>query len=301
MSWKLRARDLLQRFARFVNRRGGLGGYFLIEDHYSQPIPNFRYLGEHPELFEYIYAPPGLDMNVQSQLELLRTRMQPYASELKCTTELQVGAFPVQNDYFGYVDAQVYYSLIRALRPERIIEVGAGYSTLVALLACERNLQVTGRKPHLAVIEPHPSELLLQQKPRIDLFLDVKAERVPFDFFEQLCANDMLFIDSSHVIKFHNDVVYLLLEVLPRLAPGVIVHLHDITLPLEIHPAIFNAGYCWNEQYLLLALLTHSQRYSVFWASYHMTVRYFDAFRSVFAGAERDRPGGSFYIRVLGP
>jgi hypothetical protein len=113
-----------------------------------------------------------------------------------------------------------------------------------------------------------------------------------------LGADDILFIDSSHVLRIGSDVQYLFLEVLPRLAPGVLVHIHDIFMPAE-YPRewVLTHGYFWTEQYLLQAFLTFNTSWEVIWAGSFMQLNHRESLACAFPQAVLDAMPGSFWIR----
>lgn len=170
--------------------------------------------------------------------------------------------FSFANDYFHSPDAEVLYTLIRIREPGRIIEIGSGNSTKVA-----RQAIIDGKlKTHLLSIDPEP-------RTEIDSFADEclrqRVEEVNPALFETLRAGDFLFIDSSHEIKPGNDVVFLFLSILPKLAPGVMVHIHDIFLPFD-YPIEWVRTTAWSEQYLVQALLSSSADWNVLWAAFYL-------------------------------
>lgn len=115
-----------------------------------------------------------------------------------------------------------------ALKPRRIIEVGSGFSSL---LMADVKARLGPQGPHITCIEPYPREFLRHPDLQIDQLIVEKVQNVKLDLFLSLKAGDILFIDSSHVIKTGSDVQYLYLEILPRIATGVLVHIHDIFSP----------------------------------------------------------------------
>jgi predicted O-methyltransferase YrrM len=184
--------------------------------------------------------------------------------------------------------------MINSFKPQKIIEIGSGFSTQVAAIAKEFGKL----KTEILCIEPYPrDELTILSEETI--LIEKKLEDVSLDLFLSLDKNDILFIDSSHVIKTKNDVVRIYLEILPVLKKGVIVHIHDISIPYEIHPAIFKAGYSWNEQYLLQALLTNSHRYNSLISGYYLTKDYFQFFNQIFKESISGSTGGSYWIEIL--
>jgi hypothetical protein len=156
-----------------------------------------------------------------------------------------------ENPAFGPLDAVTYHALIRAMRPRRILEVGGGFSTMVAARA-----SVLNGDTHLACIDPFPSEALLHGLPGLAKLIVELVQTAPLSLFEELGPGDILFIDSTHISKTGSDVNHLLFEVMPRLRSGVLVHFHDIHLPWDYPKTLLlERGVYWNEQYVLLALL----------------------------------------------
>jgi len=171
------------------------------------------------------------------------------------------GGFHWRNGMFGPQDAATYHALIRAERPARVLEVGSGYSTLIAARAAALN-----GTTEVTCIEPYPTaahnrHLRAQAGFRL---VEAPAQAAGLGLFTGLGAGDILFIDSSHVVKPGSDVEFLFLEVLPRLAPGVLVHVHDIFLPRG-YPAHYYIEQMrhWNENPMLAALLLENPRWRV--------------------------------------
>lgn len=171
------------------------------------------------------------------------------------------GGFHWSNGMFGPQDAFTYYALIRQHRPARVLEVGSGFSTLVAARAAALNgtTQVT-------CIEPYPTgthnrHLRAEADFRL---IEAPVQQLELELFTSLAAGDILFIDSSHVAKPGSDVEFLFFEVLPRIAPGVRVHVHDIFLPRGYTNHYYlDQNRHWNENYLLGALLLENPRWEV--------------------------------------
>lgn len=293
MSLRINLSRLITKIIAKINRNGGIFRFYFIREHFYQPIPNVKTLLASAATFLYQYAPPGFDLQLDNQKELLSKLS---IADFKTTATPKEGFFYVNNGYFGYADSAAYFGIIKHYKPQRIIEVGAGYSTAVALMAAEV-LEKEGHKIRITAIEPYPRDILLEQEKKINI-ITKRVEYVPLETFDCLKENDILFIDSSHVIKTKNDVVHLYLEVLPRLKRGVLVQIHDISIPYEVHPAIFKAGFYWTEQYLLMAMLTHSQRYEVLYAGYYMNKDHYETVRKAFPDVDPGKSGGSFWIRI---
>ena len=228
-------------------------GYHIRPIHYYEPLPDFRSITL--EQITRRRELPGIDFRWDDQLRLLND-LVAYRDELS-TIE-----FDFKNDFFADFDAAVYYSLIRHLKPRRIIEIGGGYSTRLANVAVAANGNGT-----LTCIEPYP-ERLNGAGANIEL-IQKRVEDMNIGFFSCLKANDILFIDSSHTVKFGSDVCFEFLDLLPRLAPGVWIHVHDIFYPHD-YPAewLIERRLALNEQYLLEAFLSFNSEFQVALANY---------------------------------
>jgi hypothetical protein len=228
-------------------------GYHIRPIHYYEPIPDFRSITT--EQITRRREFPAIDFSWNNQLALLHD-LAGYRDELS-TLE-----FNFNNGYFSGFDAAVYYSLIRHRKPQKIIEIGGGHSTLLASKALAAN-----GSGSLICIEPYP-ERLNGAGPTLEL-IQKRVEEIDVEFFSGLAANDILFIDSSHTVKFGSDVCYEFLEILPRLAPGVWVHVHDIFFPHD-YPAewLIERRMALNEQYLLEAFLSFNAQFQITLANY---------------------------------
>lgn len=166
------------------------------------------------------------------------------------------------NNMFGGADAAIYRAMLSRLRPSRIIEAGSGFSTAVALDEADAVPVLAGLE--VTCIEPYPSRLegLLKSDDAVTL-LRQPVQDVSTETFAKLGADDVLFIDSSHVAKAGSDVAWLLLHVLPRLAPGVVVHVHDIFWPFTYQATWLAEGRDWNEAYFLHAFLSGNTSWEI--------------------------------------
>ncbi|HEY7147402.1 MAG TPA: class I SAM-dependent methyltransferase [Streptosporangiaceae bacterium] len=193
---------------------------------------------------------PAVDMGAERQLALARQLLPVLAQPLPGPR------YRADNSMFGPADAAVYRAMLAVLRPARVLEVGSGYSTAVALDEADASPELAGLR--VTCIEPFPARLLglLSQADHGRLtLLRQPVQDVGLDAYTGLGPGDVLFIDSTHVVKAGSDVVWLLLHVLPRLAAGVVVHVHDIFWPFE-YPALWlRQGRDWTEAYLLHAFL----------------------------------------------
>jgi hypothetical protein len=251
-------------------------GFHLLRKHYYLPIPDESDLRD-PMLDEPSQL-VGVDLNEAAALRWLTHVWPKYQLEFRHSFPLhrQHGSdgFYLINEGFMAGDAHVYYAMIREHRPRRIVEVGGGNSSILAAAACLKNRNDFGIKPHLSVIEPYPNEILKRGVAGLDELIPKRVQEVELGVFESLQAGDICFIDSSHVLKPGGDVQREYCEILPRLAPGVLVHIHDISLPKPYFRCYLENHLYWNEQYLLQALLTFNPRFEVIWPGTAMFVKH---------------------------
>lgn len=195
------------------------------------------------------------------------------------------------------LDAEFLYAALRHFKPKAMIEVGSGWSSLIA---AEVNRTHLKSSMSFSCIEPYPRQFLIDGVDGITQLVRERVEDVELRFFDQLNDGDVLFIDSSHVSKVGSDVNYLFFEVLPRLRPGVMVHIHDIFLPDE-YPKVWviDQGRNWNEQYLLRAFLQFNRSWEVMWTSHFMGTRHTAATQATFPRYPELGGGGSFWLRRL--
>jgi predicted O-methyltransferase YrrM len=273
-------------------------GFHIMPVHYYSPIPEVRKLPS--SIWKRTSELVGIDMNEDFQLKLLEEFKRLYGREynslpLYAHERTKLGYY-VYNPSFGPVDGEIYYCMIRHFKPKRIVEVGAGFSTLLAAEAVEVNRR-KGYDCELIAVDPYPTDFL-RRIPRLRL-VEKPVQELHFSWFNSLRENDILFIDSTHVVKIGGDVVYLYLEVLPRLNSGVLVHSHDIFLPLE-YPRdwVLEEHRFWSEQYLLQAFLAFNDQFEILWAGSYMNLKYPEKLQEAFRSYKRGETlPGSFWIR----
>ncbi|KPK76295.1 MAG: hypothetical protein AMJ79_07210 [Phycisphaerae bacterium SM23_30] len=278
-------------------------GVNVTKKHFYSPIPDGRQLLGQGDLWEKESELIGLDMNPQGQLRLLEV-LASYKEEFdfavhKTKTPHE---FYLLNAAFSLEDAAVLHGMIRHFRPRTLIEVGGGYSTFVSARAGRLN-QKQGPPMRLICIEPYPRQTHLKGFAGLDELIVQKVEQTEISLFEQLQENDILFIDSSHVVRIGGDVNFLYLEVLPRLKKGVVIHIHDIFLPYE-YPRewLIRRLHFWTEQYLLQAFLCGNQSFEVLFANHYMLSKHPEKMAEVFvrpAGYRQRNIPNSFWIRKV--
>jgi hypothetical protein len=268
-------------------------GFHVTPVHFYQPIPNTQTLPE--TLWNYPSKLVGIDMNDSLQLDLLRTHFPKFRDEYEQFPTKPTGGpkhFHLNNGLFDGTDALVAYCMVRHFQPRLIIEVGSGFSSLVLGEAIAKN-----KSSALICIEPFPREFLKQRFPGLHSLIEKRVEDVDLDFFLKLGHGDILFIDSSHTVKIGGDVNYLFLEGLPRLKPGVIVHVHDIFLPFEYRRDwVMEEFRFWTEQYLLQAFLTFNSEFEVLMANSYIGHYYKEDLKATFPSLPY-WGGGSFWMR----
>jgi len=242
----------------------------------------------------------GVDLRDVAQLGLLRELASAWQAEYATFPLTPREAAPVPhllNGGFGPVDAELLYALVRQSRPRRVIEVGAGYSTRFIAAALRRNAQ-DGPAAEFVTIDPSGAQAL-QHIDGVTRHIADRVEALPLSTFAQLAAGDMLFIDSPHVVTVGGAVPYLMLEVVPRVAPGVIIHVHDIFLP-EAYPTswVMEDFRFYTEQYLLQAFLAFNTSFEVLLMANYLHTTHPDALAAAITSYDRtrDQPG-SFWMR----
>jgi hypothetical protein len=241
----------------------------------------------------------GIDFDDRSHEGVLREAFPRFIGQYDYPERLdeipELTEFFTQNSQFSWLDSRALYVLLRAWRPRRMIEVGSGFSTL---LAADVNRRFLDGGKDITCVEPYPRAFLRNGVPGVRRLIEAKVQDVPLDEFAALKCGDILFIDSSHVAKTGSDVNFLYFEVLPRLVPGVRVHIHDIFLPHDYLPEwVVGENRSWNEQYLLRALLMYSNGFRVVFGSSYAFWRFPDLVRSALAHPLGHAfAGGSFWI-----
>jgi hypothetical protein len=210
----------------------------------------------------------GIDVNLPIQIEYLRA-FAAYLQEEPFYEPPQSARYNIHNDTFTYDDAPILHYMLRYLRPARVVEIGSGNSSACML---DTNDAYLNRMINFTFIDPYCDNLRRiltdDDYPRITI-VERAVQDVPLALFEQLSANDILFIDSSHVMKIGSDLHTIMFSVLPRLKPGVHIHFHDVRYPFQYFEPFIARGYFWNEVYVLRAFLQYNSAFKiVFWLNY---------------------------------
>jgi predicted O-methyltransferase YrrM len=252
---------------------------FFPAGHFYSPLPSRAEIAEAFQRGGFGPPFPGVDLNEAAQLARFE-QFIAWSGEQPFPEHATDGwRFHLDNPSYGHYDAIMLYGMLREARPRRIIEVGSGFSSAAML---DLNERVMGRSMQLTFIDPDMNRLrnlLREDDNGWVTMIEKRVQEVPLEIFQTLAANDVLFIDSSHVSKIGSDVNRLYFDVLPTLAPGVLIHIHDVAGNFEYPREWFDEGRAWNEQYLLRAFLMHNRDYRIelfsawLWNANHALIR----------------------------
>lgn len=271
-------------------------GVFPIANHYYEPLIDFSLLIQPLDQHRFL---PGIDMNTDGQLALLQQfrfgeELRPFTAPRKDDLTYSFG-----NGFFDSGDAEFLYSLVRLKKPRRVVEIGSGNSTLLVIEAVRKNKQERSDYTceHICV---EPYEMPWLERSGVKVRRE-RVEQVEKSLFAQLEEGDLLFIDSSHVIRPQSDVLCEFLEILPALKKGVIVHIHDIFTPRDYPKSwMVDKVRLWNEQYLMEALLSGNPNWKIIGAVNFLRHEYFDQLKAACPFITPDREPTSFYIEKIG-
>jgi predicted O-methyltransferase YrrM len=274
-------------------------GYHLRPFHYYEPIPEFSAITQEQALKRRFST--AIDWQLEAQLDFVE-KLSAYSGEIQQLAEEQDSTlkFNFFNDFYFELDAAVYYALLRQVKPAQVIEIGCGYSTQIAAKAIAINQQ-EGKASKIICIEPYPEPQLTDANLKIQL-INERVETIDLKVFEQLKTGDILFIDSTHTVKFGSDVCREILEILPALSSGVWIHFHDIFFPYDYPPKwLIEQRRAWNEQYMLEAFLAYNDCFEVVLANHWLSVDYPQAVAKIWSGVlnwkDPNHHCGSLWLR----
>lgn len=260
-------------------------GFLPVPVHFHSTLPDIRDLEER-NVWAEVSDLAGIDFRIAEQISLIKSLGSCFAEE--CNWPLEVtedpAQFYLQNPSFSYGCASSTHCMIRKFKPSKVIEIGSGMSSKVIATALGMN-RCDGIMGSYCIVDPYPGEIVCDGYLKGVELVKNRVELLDPVFFNSLKSNDILFIDSSHSVKIGGDVNYLYLNVLPRLAPGVLVHIHDISFPYE-----YSRSYAtnesfrqfWTEQYLLQGFLAFNNEFEVLLGMNYLMVDQVQVFRKVF-------------------
>ena len=271
--------------------------------HYYNALPDEAFVdGNAATLFKNPVSVPGIDLNLSGQRQLVAELLE-YAGDYTPALTAETGdgrrRFYSSNPLYKEKDAYFYYAMLRRFQPKRVVEVGSGFTSALAVEVCER---FVNPQPQFVFVDPDPERLhaLFPKNTRANVsILEMPVQQADKGLFLQLEAKDFLFIDSSHVSKIGSDVNYLYFEVLPLLKKGVIIHVHDILWPFEYPKHWLDEGRSWNEAYLLRGLLSDSSRYRILCSVSYLARQQVDLLKKLPSWAAQDQLSSSIWLEVV--
>jgi predicted O-methyltransferase YrrM len=269
-------------------------GIFPLRNHYYEPLFNFK------QLKKKLYKDrnlPGINFNLNRQLNNLSSLV--YANELidlnlkKNSTNFN---FNIKNGFFEHGDAEIYYQLIRHIKPKNILEIGSGQSTLIALEAIKKNKNIDKINTKINCVEPYENTWLDNFNIKI---IRKKIEDLNTNYYLSLKSGDILFIDSSHMIRPQGDVLKIFFEIIPKLKKGVIIHIHDIFTPKDYPEKwLINEHRFWNEQYLVEALMMNKNRYEIYLMLNYLKNNAYKKLKEKCPYLKKKSEPGSLYLKI---
>jgi hypothetical protein len=275
-------------------------GQFAPPGHFYSPVPSKRDVEEHLARLEQkslLAQLPAIQMDDRVQLDFLDSLKAHYPTVPFRAEPVEGLLYQFDNPHFSYADGIILFCVLNHFRPQRLIEIGSGFSTCVIL---DTNRAFLNSRTQVTSIEPHAKLLrsLIAKSNDTITIIESKLQDVDLEVFDQLGAGDILFIDSTHISKAGSDVNYIVFEVLPRLKPGVIVQIHDIYLAYEYPDVWLREGRAWNEAYLLRAFLEYNDHFRILLFLSHMQNAHEDWFRAHMPDTLLKK-GGSFWMEKV--
>lgn len=268
-------------------------GIFPITNHYYEPA--FKY-NKNDVLKERIL--PGINFNIANQLIFLNNFT--YNSELINISKLPLSQYNYSyiNSPFKAGDSCILYNMVRFTKPKNIIEIGCGSSTLMIQHAIKDNIiNDSNYNCNHYCIEPYENKWLENLNLNV---IRQKVETLDISFFKNLDENDILFIDSSHIIRPGGDVLFEFLEILPILNKNVYIHIHDIFTPNNyLHEWLIDGVNFWNEQYLLEAFLSCNEKFEIVLSLNFLKNNYFDILKEKSPLLNKEHEPGSIWLKKI--
>ncbi|MCC5612834.1 class I SAM-dependent methyltransferase [Nostoc sp. CHAB 5834] len=223
----------------------------------------------------------GIQLNTEGQIKLVK-ELEKYYKDIPFTkTKTEKNRYYFENGFYTYTDAIFLHAVIRQFHPKQIIEIGSGFSSSVML---DTNEHFFNNSINLTFIEPYTERLnsLISSTDKTNTtIIEKNVQEVNLETFEKLNSGDILFFDSTHVVKTGSDVNYILFEILPRLKSGVLIHFHDIFYPFEYPKEWVFMGRNWNEDYFLRAFLMYNNEFEIQLFSHYLHLHHKDVFKNM--------------------
>ena len=270
---------------------------FFNAGHYYSPIPHREDIKHFKKKNDSLKPQlPDINLNREKQKQILSDYVKFYKDLPFPENKKENFRYFYNNDYFGYSDAIFLFSFLLKNKPKKIIEIGSGFSSAVILDTIENFFP---KRPDVIFIEPNPERLnnLIFEKDRNNFkLINKKLQETSIDIFSKLKTGDLLFIDSSHVIKYGSDLQTLFFNILPFLPEGVFVHFHDIFYPFEYPYEWLKKGIYWNEIYFLRAFLSYNYNWEIYFFNTYVSNEFEDIISKNMPQCLQNK-GGSLYIQ----
>jgi hypothetical protein len=273
--------------------------YAVIPRDFNSPLPDLDRLGD--GFFDTPRSMPGVELAVEEAVELLSAKLAPHIAEFERPADRP--GYTFASGSYGIVDAEILYAMLRWLKPRVVVELGSGASSHFIQQAARRNQAdgADGRGIEHRIFDPYPftaSPLGPVQGPAVTA---IKAEDLdPAEVSGMLQAGDVLFVDTTHTVKAGGDVDRIFSAIIPRLAPGVWVHVHDVFLPYEYPRAwVVDDRRLWAEQYLVHAFLAFNRAFAVRFPAFAVSRAVPETLAELVPGFSLAAHPGAFWIERL--
>ncbi len=275
--------------------------------HFYSPVPDIKELDER-SVWDRVSTLPGVRFEPDRQSAFLAEISHDYGRECAwpAVSKEDLYDYHTENGGFCYGCAAMVHCVIRHFKPGHIVEIGSGYSSIIINDAVALNDQNDADYTcAYEIVDPYPSAVLQKKVSTATRVIPDKVEYLDPSYFDALGENDVLFIDSGHTVRIGGDVNYLILEILPRLKAGVLIHFHDIPMPSEYSRVYFtNPRFrmLWTESYLLQAFLVFNDRFEILAAMGFLMSDHLEEFRKAFPAYDpkiNKATSSSFWLRSL--
>ena len=273
--------------------------YAVVPRHFYSPLPDLTRLDE--GFWETPRPMPGVDLAIGEAIELLTGRLAPYIGEFERPADRPDYTFATGS--YGIVDAEILYAVVRWLKPKVLLEFGSGASSHFIAMAARRNAD-EGRLLERRIFDPYPFTASPLGPVEGTVVTKVRAEEVDPELVSDLLGpGDVLFVDTTHTVKTGGDVDHIFSTIIPRLTPGVWVHIHDVFLPYEYRREwVVDEQRLYAEQYLVQAFLAFNVAFRVRFPAMAVSRAAPETLRRLIPGFSlAARPGAFWFERVATP
>lgn len=245
--------------------------------HYGSTIPGGKEIAANKEKIfpgQWLYE-DGVDLNEDRQHELLYEFVKYFDEYDAPPKAIPTRRYYYDNKLFGFNDGFTLYAFMRCFQPARVVEIGSGFSSALMLDMKEDGLV----QSRFTFIEPRPAVLnqrLNDLDKRSVTIIEEWIQNVDLDVFSSLNAGDLLFVDTSHVVKIGSDLSLIFFGILPRVKSGVMVHIHDVYWPFEYPKEMLDEGRNWNETYFVRSFLQFNSAFDILYFNSFVESKYRD-------------------------